>query len=130
MPRSTTIRPGCAPTDKDLPERPVAGFAVDRSNYRIAYAAFNGFNGATPGRPGHVFRTFDGGKTWTDVSGNLPDTPVNSIVLDPSFANTLYAGTDVGAFVSYNGGTDWSVLGGSFPIVAVDQLDLDSVHTG
>ena len=33
---------------------------------------------------------------WTDVSGNLPDTPVNSIVLDPSYPNTLYAGTDVG----------------------------------
>src|SRR5205823_10376013 len=107
------------------PKRPVAGFAVDRSNYRIAYAAFNGFNGATPGRPGHVFRTLNG-KNWTDVSGNLPDTPVNSIVLDPSYPNTLYVGTDVGAFVSYNGGTDWSALGSGFPLVAIDQLDLAS----
>ncbi len=112
--------------DDALPKRPVAGFAVDRSNYRIAYAAFNGFNGATPGHPGHVFRTLDGGNTWTDISGNLPDTPVNSIVLDPSYPNTLYAGTDVGPFVSYNGGTDWSALGTGFPLVAVDQLDLDS----
>lgn len=114
--------------DHDLPERPVAGFAVDRSNYRIAYAAFNGFNGATPGHPGHVFRTLDGGKKWTDVSGNLPDSPVNSIVLDPAFANTLYAGTDVGAFVSYNGGADWWALGTGFPLVAIDQLDLDASH--
>ena len=113
-------------TDHDLPARPVAGFAVDRSNYRIAYAAFNGFNEATKNKPGHVFRTQDGGKKWTDVSGNLPDTPVNSIVLDPSFANTLYAGTDVGAFVSYNGGTDWFALGTGFPLVAVGQLDLDA----
>jgi uncharacterized repeat protein (TIGR01451 family) len=112
--------------DDALPKRPVAGFAVDRSNYRIAYAAFNGFNGATPGHPGHVFRTLDGGNTWTDISGNLPDTPVNSIVLDPSYPNTLYAGTDVGPFVSYNGGTDWSLLGTGVPLVAVDQLDLDS----
>jgi uncharacterized repeat protein (TIGR01451 family) len=114
--------------DDALPKRPVAGFAVDRSNYRIAYAAFNGFNGATPGHPGHVFRTLDGGNTWTDISGNLPDTPVNSIVLDPSYPNTLYAGTDVGPFVSYNGGTDWSPLGTGVPLVAVDQLDLDSSH--
>jgi uncharacterized repeat protein (TIGR01451 family) len=112
--------------DDALPKRPVAGFAVDRSNYRIAYAAFNGFNGATPGHPGHVFRTLDGGDTWTDISGNLPDTPVNSITLDPSYSNTLYAGTDVGPFVSYNGGTDWSALGSGFPLVAVDQIDLDS----
>jgi uncharacterized repeat protein (TIGR01451 family) len=112
--------------DDALPKRPVAGFAVDRSNYRIAYAAFNGFNGATPGHPGHVFRTLDGGKNWTDISGNLPDTPVNSIILDPSYPNTLYAGTDVGAFMSYNGGTDWSALGSGFPLVAIDQLDLAS----
>ena len=112
--------------DDALPKRPVAGFAVDRSNYRIAYAAFNGFNGATPGHPGHVFRTLDGGATWTDISGDLPDTPVNSIVLDPSYPNTLYTGTDVGPFVSYNGGTNWAPLGTGFPLVAVDQLELAS----
>jgi uncharacterized repeat protein (TIGR01451 family) len=114
--------------DDALPKRPVAGFAVDRSNYRIAYAAFNGFNGATPGHPGHVFRTLDGGSTWTDISGNLPDAPVNWVILDPSYSNTLYAATDVGPFVTYNGGTDWSPLGTGFPLVGVWQLDLDSSH--
>ena len=91
--------------DHDLPARPVTAFAVDRSNYRDGLRAFNGFNGATPGQPGHVFRTLDGGKNWTDVSGNLPDTPVNSLVLDPAYPNTLYAGTDVGAVRDHNGGT-------------------------
>ena len=117
-----------ADEDKDLPDRPVSQIAVDRSNYRIAYAAFNGFNDATKKTPGHVFRTKDGGKKWTDISGNLPDSPVNSIILDPSFPNTLYVGTDVGPFVTYNGGTDWWALGTGFPIIAVWQLDLDPAH--
>jgi uncharacterized repeat protein (TIGR01451 family) len=117
-----------ADKDRDLPDRPVSAIAVDRSNYRIAYAAFNGFNDATKPHPGHVFRTLDGGKKWTDVSGNLPDTPVNSIVLDPSFQNTLYAGTDVGTFVTYNGGTDWYALGTGMPMVGVWQLALDPAH--
>ena len=73
-----------ADKDKDLPDRPVSQIAVDRSNYRIAYASFDGFNDATKDHPGHVFRTRDGGKKWTDISGNLPDSPVNSIILDPS----------------------------------------------
>ena len=94
-----------------LPNRPVAGFAVDRSNYRIAYAAYNGYDEATPKTPGHVFATTDGGQSWTNISGNLPDAPVNSIILDPSYPNTLYAGTDVGAFVTYNGGAHWTLLG-------------------
>ena len=114
----------------ELPNRPVSGFAVDRSNYRIAYAAYAGFNAATPSRPGHVFRTRDGGSSWADVTGNLPDSPVNSLVLDPSYPNTLYAGTDVGPFVTYDGGATWKTLGtdASFPLVAVWQLDLDPSH--
>ena len=46
----------------ELPARPVSSIAVDRSNYRTAYVAFNGFNAATPSRPGHVFRTLDGAR--------------------------------------------------------------------
>ncbi len=111
-----------------LPKRPVTQIAVDRSNYRIAYFSYAGFNAATPSRPGHVFRTKDGGETWADISANLPDSPVNSIILDPSYPNTLYAGTDVGPFVTYNGGANWYALGTGFPIVAIWQLDLDSSH--
>jgi len=111
-----------------LPKRPVTQIAVDRSNYRIAYLAYSSFNASTPSRPGHVFRTQDGGQTWADISGNLPDAPVNSVILDPSFANTLYVGTDVGPFVTYNGGVNWYPLGTGFPIVAIWQLDLDASH--
>lgn len=111
-----------------LPRRPVAQIAVDRSNYRTAYLAYAGFNAATPHRSGHVFKTTDAGATWKDVSGNLPDNPVNSIILDPSYPNTLYAGTDVGAFVTYNGGATWSALGSGFPIVSIWQLDMDPSH--
>jgi uncharacterized repeat protein (TIGR01451 family) len=106
-----------------LPKRPIASIAVDRSNWRIAYVAYNGFSPATPGRPGHLFKTTDGGEHWDNVSGNLPDSPLNSIVLDPSFPNTLYAGTDVGPFVTYDGGFHWNALGTGFPIVGIWQLD-------
>src|SRR5215208_578068 len=114
-----------------LPERPVTQIAVDRSNYRIAYLAYAGFNAATPTKPGHVFKTTNGGNSWTDISGSgdpstsLPDSPVNSVVLDPSYPNTLYVGTDVGAFVTYNGGVNWNALGTGFPNVSIWQLDLN-----
>jgi uncharacterized repeat protein (TIGR01451 family) len=112
----------------NLPNRPVADFAVDRSNYRIAYMAYNGFDEATPKQPGHLFKTSDGGQSWTNITGNLPDVPLNSIVLDPSYSNTLYAGTDVGAFITHDGGAHWAILGSALPKVSVWQLDLDSLH--
>jgi len=109
------------------PDRPISSIAVDRSNYRVAYAAFNGFNVATPGQPGHVYKTTNGGQSWTDISGNLPDVPVNSILLDRANGNTLYIGTDVGPMVTTNGGTTWGPLGSaaSFPIVAIWQIDFN-----
>ncbi|HEX4689587.1 MAG TPA: hypothetical protein VH276_02790 [Solirubrobacteraceae bacterium] len=116
------------PKAKTLPHRPVATFAVDRSNYRTAYAGYNGFDAATPKTPGHVFKTTDGGKSWTNITTNLPDSPVNSLVLDPSYPNTIYAGTDVGPFVTYDGGAHWGQMGTGFPRVAIDQLDLDPSH--
>jgi uncharacterized repeat protein (TIGR01451 family) len=111
-----------------LPDRPVNQIAVDRSNWRIAYAAYGGFAPATPGNSGHVFATTDGGTHWTNITANLPDTPVNTIVLDPSDAKTLYIGTDVGAFFTTNGGQKWNVLGSSLPKVSVWQLDYDASH--
>src|SRR5262249_22651021 len=91
-------------------------------------AAFAGFNGATPHRHGHVFATTDGGKSWKDVSGNLPDSPVNSIILDPASSKTLFAGTDVGTFVTTDGGRHWSPLSSGMPVVAVWQLSFDPAH--
>ena len=111
-----------------LPQRPVSGIAVDRSNWRIAYVAYNGFDAATPTRPGHVFKTTDGGQTFQNITSNLPDTPVNWLVLDPAYADTIYAATDVGPFVTYDGGKSWFPLGTGFPIVGVDQLNLDTFH--
>ncbi len=113
---------------KIFPNRPVADIAVDRSNDRIAYVAFNGFNLATPSRPGHVFKTTDGGTKWADISSNLPDAPVNSLQLDASYPSTIYAGTDVGPFVTYNGGASWQALGSGFPSVQIWQLNLDPAN--
>src|SRR5262249_23095413 len=61
----------------------ISDLLVDPTNSLIAYAVRDRFNG------GHVFRTTDGGVTWKNISGNLPNLPTNTIVLG---AGTLYIG--------------------------------------
>ena len=111
-----------------LPNRPVNQIAVDRSNWRIAYVGMGGFGAATPGKRGHVFATTDGGKHFRDATGNLPDVPVNSVVIDPSDSKILYVGTDVGVFVSTNAGRTYQRLGSGMPKVATWQLDYDATN--
>lgn len=126
-PDATTAKtPSWKRMDKGvLPARPITQFAVDRSNWRTAWVSYGSFNASTPNKAGHVFKTIDGGKSWKDVSGGLPDNPVNSLLLDPSDANTLFAGTDVGAFVTHDGGASWARLGSGLPSTAIWQLDYD-----
>ena len=108
-----------------LPPRPVQAIMVDRSDYRLAYVAYGGFSAATPSLPGHVFKTTDGGQTWSNISSNLVDVPVNSLVLDAGDPQTLYAGTDVGPMVTHDGGQTWLPLGTGMPVVTVHKLDLN-----
>jgi hypothetical protein len=92
-----------------------------------AYASFSGFNVNTPGQPGHLFRTINGlggSPTWTNLSGDLPDIPVNSVTVDPTRTpNILYVGTDIGVFQSLDDGAHWSYLSSGHPVVSVFGLD-------
>jgi hypothetical protein len=45
-----------------------------------------------------VYRSTNGGATWTDITANLPLAPANSVAIDPQSANTVYIATDAGVF--------------------------------
>ncbi len=45
-----------------------------------------------------VYRSTNGGATWTDITANLPAAPANSLAVDPQNANTVYVATDVGVY--------------------------------
>lgn len=103
-----------------LPFRWVTRVAVDPNDEMIAYVTFSGLKWNSP-QP-HVFRTTDMGSSWEDISSNLPDAPVNTIVVDPSFPDNLYVGTDVGAYHSTDAGQSWAPLGQGMPTVSVYDL--------
>lgn len=110
---------------------PISSIAVDPSDPtgQTAYVAIQGFTGNSNGA-GHVWRTTNGGSSWTDVGvGNgLPDNPVNSIVIDPRSSSVIYLGTDVGVFASTDGGTTWGVYGTGLPNVAI--FDMKAYNSG
>jgi photosystem II stability/assembly factor-like uncharacterized protein len=72
----------------------------------------------------YVYKSTDGGRTFTSIVGNLPAGPVNVIREDPTNPNILYVGTDFGAFVTTDAGKVWQVLGGNLPSTQVSDLVL------
>ncbi|HEY6391000.1 MAG TPA: IPT/TIG domain-containing protein, partial [Bryobacteraceae bacterium] len=105
-----------------LPTKVITQIAIDPIDPATAYAGFSGFSTVTP--TAHVFKTTNSGQNWTDISGNLPDVPVNTLVVDPDIANTIYIGTDAGVMVTTDGGVTWSSLGNGLPRVVVHSLVL------
>jgi hypothetical protein len=71
-----------------------------------------------------VYRTSNNGLAWEDISGNLPDFPVNKIVIDPVIPGTYYIGTDGGVFITRNRGVSWEIYGTGLPRVPVFDLYL------
>lgn len=68
---------------------------------------------------GQIIKTTDFGTTWINVSGNLPQVPVNDLFIDPANTNHLYAGNDFGVYWSSNGGSSWIKLDNGMPFVPV-----------
>jgi len=101
-----------------LPNRYVTSIAVDPSNARHAYVTMSGF------QTGHIWETTDRGATWRNITGSLPDMPVNALVLQPA-TGELDIGTDLGVFASVDDGRSWNPLSTGFPAVAVFDLVLE-----
>jgi uncharacterized protein (TIGR03437 family) len=102
-----------------LAARTVTSITVDPIDASTAYVTYSGFLNSNVKPSRHVFKTTDAGAKWTDISGNLPDLPVNSLAVDPDLPDTLYIGTDAGVMVSTNGGGTWASLGNGLPKVVV-----------
>ncbi|HYK37560.1 choice-of-anchor D domain-containing protein [Alloacidobacterium sp.] len=76
-----------------------------------------------------VYCSTDGGAHWYQIAANLPDTPANSILVDPNDANTVYVALDTGVYVTRNinqcidsSQECWSVLGTGLPNAPVTEL--------
>jgi hypothetical protein len=109
---------------KGLPNRYIAGVTVDPSNPAHAYAIFNGYSRRwiPGGGIGHVFETTNGGRSWEDISANLPDIASDALVLEHG---QLALATDLGMYTAQAGQgshTDWSRLGTGLPNASVNDV--------
>jgi photosystem II stability/assembly factor-like uncharacterized protein len=113
-------------TGGNLPPRNINRIAVDPGDPQTVYAAFGGFNVQTTDKPGHVFASHDGGATWDDISYNLPDAPLSSVVVDTrdKYAG-VYVGGALGVWVLQKDSQQWVPYGTGMPFTLVTSLKLN-----
>jgi hypothetical protein len=70
----------------------------------------------------YAWKTRDGGASWTSIAGGLPGgAPVHVVREDPRRAGLLYAGTELGVYVSFDDGAHWQPLATGMPVVPVSD---------
>jgi hypothetical protein len=89
---------------------------VDRGNANRMWAASTQIGG------GRVFRSDDGGSTWTDRSAGLPPLPINAVEVHAGNANRVWVAADKGVYESTDGGASWSSMSAGLPNCIIADL--------
>ena len=105
--------PANYPRITDIGVRPI------NSNY--VYATFAGYTDTTK-----VLYSTNSGDTWTNITYNLPNIPVNCIEVDNS--NNVYIGTDIGVYFKSSGATEWVLYNNNMPNAPVSDMSINQVH--
>ena len=97
----------------------ITSIGVDPGNSLRIWAVLGGF---TDGQK--VYYSTNGGDTWQNITGSLPNIPVNCITIDANL--DAYIGTDVGVFFKSLATNDWQPFYNYMPRVPVTQLHISN----
>jgi hypothetical protein len=90
----------------------------DKATAYIATTRYK-FNDHTPG----LFKTTDYGATWTRITNGLPANAFTRVVREDNVRkDLLFAGTELGLFISWDGGKNWSPFQSNLPITPITDL--------
>ena len=120
-PAPTPNAPTWTNITKTLPARYVGRIVIDASkNPSWIYVGFGGFYAD------NLYRSTDLGQTWATVTGSgntgLPAVPIYSLTLNPLDPDIIYAGTEVGIFISEDAGATWELPQDGPANIAVEDL--------
>ena len=102
----------------------ISAVAVDPQASRTVYAASDLDTSDDPARIG-VYKSTDGGGSWTAVNDGLTNRDVHALAIDPHTPTTIFAGTSGGVFRSMNGGASWTAMNDGLTSRSIRALTID-----
>lgn len=103
---------------------PVTDLAINPGNSLKIFLTYGGYTVNTK-----VYYSSDGGATFTNVTGSLPNIPINCVVYGDNVNSTVdpvYIGTDIGVFYKDNNLGDWIPYSNGLPVVEVSDLEVNA----
>ncbi len=104
----------------DQPNRWVTSVRFDPNDTETIYVTYSGFRYGED--ISNVYMSENLGESWIKINGNLPETPINNILILPETNDCILA-TDIGVYISANNSDSWERLGNELPNVVITDLD-------
>lgn len=103
-----------------LPGTPtISSIVIHPANAQHVWVTCNGYDAGNK-----VFYSANAGASWTNISGSLPNTPVNIGVYENGSADLIYIGTDAGVYYRDTLNTSWQLLGTGMPNTFITDLEI------
>jgi PKD repeat protein len=97
----------------------ITSIEVNPSNSDELWVSRGGWDGLN-----HIFHTSDGGATWNNLTGNLPNLPCNIVKFDVGTNGGVYVGTDLGVYYRDEDLGSWIQYMNNLPNVIVNDLEI------
>lgn len=91
---------------------------VDLDDASILYITLSGY-----AENQKVYKSTNGGNSWTNFSGSLPNVPANCLTIQPGGNEALYVGTDLGVYFRDASMSDWVSFNNGLPPMIVSELE-------
>lgn len=102
-----------------FPGGQISNVEVDPANANRVWVTYSGYSAGNK-----IFRSIDGGNTWTNVSGTLPNVPIRCLVFDGSVGDKIYLGSEIGVFYKSSTMPDWEYYSNNLPNAPVNDLKI------
>lgn len=92
----------------------------DAANANNMYVTVSGYTNGSK-----VFKSTDGGASFTNISGDLPNIVMKEVLLKQGQGTEyLFVATELGVYFTRNGGTNWTRYGNGMPMVDVRDIEI------
>lgn len=102
-----------------LPNLYITSIAVSSIDENKVWVTLSGYTAGSK-----VYYSSNGGTSWTNISGSLPNIPSNTVVFQNTGSDAIYVGTDAGVYYKDNSLADWIPYMNGLPNVVVDELEI------
>ncbi|NOX86166.1 MAG: hypothetical protein GXO86_09420, partial [Chlorobi bacterium] len=79
-----------------------------------------------------IYKTADGGKTWSDITANLPQAQITYVTIKDNDPNTVWVTmggyNNLGVFETANGGNSWHNISSGLPAIPVNSITQNKLH--